>query len=75
VPADLKQHLADDDAVTRLDYPVESFPEKARTVNLDKQPEVSGELTGIKGQYLFVGGYAFNVRRHGGYQVDLQLSD
>jgi hypothetical protein len=59
--------------VRTLSYPVQSFPGKARTANLDKKPEVRGVLTGIKGQYLFLAGHGFNVRRHSGYQVDLQL--
>ena len=49
------------DAIRELDgqyhafhYPVETFPRKIMSHNFDKQPEVSGILQGIKGQYLML---------------------
>ncbi len=51
-------------------YPVKAYPEKVKSVKLDKQPVIEGELVGIKGQYLlFADGSVFNVRSHAGYQV------
>ena len=53
-------------------YPVAAYPTKVKSVTLDKTPELSGTLAGIKGQYLiFDDGQVFNVRRHTGYWVEL----
>ena len=42
--------------------------------NFDKQSEIEGRLWGIKGQYLiFDDGRVFNVRRHNGYLVTLEI--
>ena len=37
--------------VTRLHYPVHTYPSKVTSVKLDKHPDVEGTLVGIKGQY------------------------
>jgi len=60
-----------DQAATVLDYPVEHYPVKVTSMNLDKTPEISGKLEGIKGQYLLLDTGVINIRRHGGYQVEL----
>lgn len=48
---------------------------KYKSVNLDKNPEISGIITGIKGQYIFLGENVFNMRRHEGYVVDIELTE
>ncbi len=62
-----------DHEVVMLDYPVEHYPEKVTSLNLDKSPEIQGRLEGIKGQYLLLDGGVINIRRHGGYQVELEV--
>ena len=63
-----------DEAPSIYDYPVLNYPDKVTSVNLDKVAEISGKLEGIKGQYLlFEGGRVFNVRRHTGYRVVLDV--
>ena len=57
-----------------IHYPVAEYPLKVKSLNLDKQPVVSGRLTGIKGQYLMFGDQVFNVRKFSGYQVQLDIS-
>lgn len=53
-----------------FNYPVSWYPEKIKSIRLDKFPEVSGQLIGIKGQYLlFADGSAINIRNHSGYRV------
>jgi hypothetical protein len=40
---------------------------------LEKEPEVSGVLAGIKGQYLiWSDGRVLNVRNHSGYHVTVE---
>ncbi len=48
---------------------------KYKSINLDKNPEISGIITGIKGQYIFLGENVFNMRRHEGYIVDIELTE
>lgn len=52
-----------------LDYPVLQYPEKITSLSLDKTPEVSGRLLGIKGQYLLLDSGVINIRKFGGYEV------
>ena len=53
----------------RFDYPVLEFPRKIVSHNFDKQPEVSGTLLGIKGQYLILDTGVINLRKFTGYEV------
>ena len=70
----LKQYLHSDDTIYEMEYPVESYPEKVKSVNFDKENIIEGRLWGIKGQYLiFDDGRVFNVRRHNGYLATLEI--
>ena len=53
-----------------FEYPVLAYPAKPASLNLDKQPEVEGELLGIKGQYLILGSGVINMRKYGGYELE-----
>jgi hypothetical protein len=71
---DQLQFASKDDSVYTFDYPVEAYPQKVKSVNLSKQKEHTGMLTGIKGQYLlFEEGQVMNVRSHEGYVVELDV--
>ena len=70
----MRQYLIAEREPVRLAYPVLNYPAKARSVNLAKEKEVSGILEGIRGQYLFVSGRAINIRRHSGFEVELQAA-
>jgi len=54
-----------------LSYPVEQFPEKIIAHNFDKVAVLSGELAGIKGQYLYVGDNVVNMRKYAGYDMTI----
>jgi hypothetical protein len=57
-----------------LNYPVLEYPKKVTSLNLEKSPEFTGKLTGVKGQYLlFEDGTVFNVRTFEGYVVKINL--
>lgn len=76
IPADCQAYLTPQDTLTRLYYPIDRFPEKIRSLKLDKQPVISGILTGIKGQYLYLDDdHVFNVRAHAGYVCTLTIFD
>jgi hypothetical protein len=51
-------------------YPVDCYPLKVASFNLDKNPEVSGILHGIKGQYLMLDTGVINIRKFTGYEVE-----
>ncbi len=73
VPEPLSQHITEDDHIELFNYPVLEYPQKAKTVSLDKSSEIQGPLLGVVGQYLFLGPVAFNVRRHSGYEIDVKI--
>lgn len=56
-----------------LSYPVQIWPEKIKTHNLDKTPEVEGVLEGIKGQYLILDTGVINIRKFTGYEVRFRV--
>ena len=72
---DLRKYVHDDDTVNIINYPVEKYPTKIKSLKLEKNNLISGKLSGIKGQYLiFDSGEVFNVRSHEGYIVDFNTS-
>jgi len=70
---DLGQYYSEDDTVTELTYPVLAYPEKVKSMNFDKLPEIEGTLQGIRGQYLyFEEGRVINIRKFSGYFIDFE---
>lgn len=58
--------------ITNIDYPILSYPDKIKSIGLDKNPLIEGVLTGIKGQYLMFEDSVINIRAHSGYEVSIQ---
>ena len=58
-----------------LSYPVQVWPAKIKTHNLDKTPEVEGVLEGIKGQYLILDTGVINIRKFTGYEVRFRVME
>ncbi|NCP65732.1 MAG: DUF2797 domain-containing protein [Paraglaciecola sp.] len=53
-----------------IHYPVTAYPKKVKSINLDKEGGFSGELQGIKGQYLLLDGdRVINLRKYAGYAL------
>jgi hypothetical protein len=50
-------------------YPIEAYPAKITSFNLDKQPLAEGTLLGIKGQYLMFDTGVINIRKYTAYQL------
>ncbi len=73
LPEHLRGYLSPDDALTTIDYPVIAYPTKIKSLSLDKTPQISGQLQGIKGQYLlFADGSVINLRKHTSYLVEIE---
>lgn len=74
IPEEVKEYFIEENKETTMKFPVLKYPEKIKSLNLEKTPEYSGVLKGIKGQYLiFEDGTVFNVRNHEGYVVNLTV--
>ena len=74
LPEEQSRFYVGDETVYQLTYPIEIYPEKIKSLNLSKQKEFEGKLTGIKGQYLvFEDGTVWNVRGHEGLYLKIEL--
>lgn len=74
-PEDFQKFYSEGENLWKFDYPFDK-PEKVSSFTLDKKPEFTGKLTGIKGQYLgFQGGDFINVRGHEGYVIELTVKN
>lgn len=56
-----------------FDFPVQQFPTKISSFNLDKNPLVEGKLMGIKGQYLIFDSGVINIRKFTSYAVTVKV--
>jgi len=63
-----------DEPVVPINYPVDEYPTKVKSLNFDKTPEITGLLAGIKGQYLILDSGVLNIRKFSGYKVHLQTT-
>ena len=67
-----QEYITEEDEVVSIEYPVERFPLKVKSVGFDKLPTIEGKLSGIKGQYLiFSDERVLNMRKHSGYNIIL----
>ncbi|MGB7395348.1 MAG: DUF2797 domain-containing protein [Pricia sp.] len=74
IPDEAADYFIGSNSETNLEFPVLEYPEKVKSLNLDKTPEYSGVLKGIKGQYfIFEDSIVFNVRGSEGYFVGLEV--
>lgn len=58
-----------DQPVVQIAYPIEAYPAKITSFNLDKNPLAEGTLLGIKGQYLMFDTGVINIRKYTAYQL------
>lgn len=72
LPPELQKYAKRNESVWELNYPVEVFPLKPKTLTFDKEATISGTLKGIKGQYLLLDNdRVLNIRKHNGYKVKI----
>lgn len=58
--------------ITELHYPILKPLKKTNSLNLDKNPQLGGTLTGIRGQYLMFDSLnVINLRKYSGYYIQL----
>ena len=72
--SDLQQYFCSEDTIYKFKYPVEKYPTKIKSINLEKEKNFTGKLIGIKGQYLiFENGFVINIRKYNGYKVSFSF--
>lgn len=72
LPSDILNYFSENDVIWKLNYPVDQFPKKVKSLSFDKTPIIVGTLVGIKGQYLiFDNDCVLNIRKHTGYFVNI----
>ena len=75
LPDEVQEHTTDEPQLWQIDFPVVQYPEKIKSLNLEKNPVYEGVLSGIKGQYLlFEDQTVFNVRNSEGYVTSWDIS-
>jgi len=74
IPEEAAEYYLEHNAETHLEFPVLQYPEKPKSLNLEKTPNFEGTLKGIKGQYfIFEDNTVFNVRSNEGYVVRISV--
>jgi len=71
--ADFPGERVTDAEPVRFRYPVLKYPEKAVSLSAAKNPDITGTLLGIKGQYLILDVGVINIRTHSGYEAGITL--
>lgn len=74
IPEEAKDYFIENNDETHLQFPVEQYPVKPKSLNLNKAINYSGKLVGIKGQYLiFEDQTVFNIRSNEGLVVEINI--
>ncbi|MEZ4803276.1 MAG: DUF2797 domain-containing protein [Gelidibacter sp.] len=75
IPKEALDYYIETNTETNLEFPVLQYPDKPNSLNLDKAKSYTGNLKGIKGQYLiFEDETVFNIRGNEGYVVRIGVS-
>jgi len=74
VPEHLTEFIVADSEIYEFNYPVSEYPLKVKSINLLKEPEFEGTLTGIRGQYIMIDQErVLNIRNHSGFNISLNI--
>lgn len=74
IPVQALDYFIESNEETHIKFPVIEYPEKPKSLNIQKEQQYTGKLVGIKGQYLiFEDNRVFNVRSNEGLVVKFSL--
>ncbi|MFB0911393.1 MAG: DUF2797 domain-containing protein [Flavobacterium sp.] len=75
IPSEVQEYFfLNKNDLYEMHYPVMHYPTKVKSLSLEKTPNFTGRLAGIKGQYLlFEDGTVFNIRSSEGYVVTISV--
>ncbi|MET6991472.1 DUF2797 domain-containing protein [Sediminicola arcticus] len=75
IPEEAAPYFIESNTESHMEFPVLQYPDKVKSLNLEKTPHFKGILKGIKGQYLiFEDNTVFNVRSSEGYYISLGIN-
>ena len=75
IPDEAKEYFIEDNKETIINFPVEKYPLKPKSLNIIKEQNYTGTLVGVKGQYLiFEDETVFNVRANEGLVVKISIA-
>jgi hypothetical protein len=73
IEQELQKYFIEDNTILSFNYPVLKYPTTVKSIDFEKKLEISGKLSGIKGQYLiFDTNEVINIRKHNGYLVEFE---
>ncbi len=72
-PEQFKPYQLREDEWVDITYPMLETLDKINSISLDKQESVGGKLIGVKAQYLIFDKGVFQVKKHAGYQVRINM--
>ncbi|MGB1037918.1 MAG: DUF2797 domain-containing protein [Bacteroidia bacterium] len=72
VPSELQAYISRTNEVTEINYPVEVYPEKVKSLKLEKVKVIEDKLVGVKGQYLIFENGVTNIRSQSGARVTIE---
>ncbi len=76
IPEDCQQYVLSTEEILNIEFPVNEYPTKVKSLSFDKTPTIAGRLMGIKGQYLlFEGGQVLNMRKHQAYVLSFSANE
>ena len=74
LPKEVKPYIVRNTEPLYLQFPVKSYPQKVKSLNLEKATRYRGKLVGIKGQYLiFEDQTVFNIRSNEGVLASFSI--
>lgn len=76
VPEEYQEYMLTEEEILNIEYPVNEYPTKVKSLSFDKTPVIEGRLMGIKGQYLlFEDGQVLNMRKHQAYLLEFSADE
>lgn len=75
IPQETQAYIIKNNKETLINFPIEKYPLKPKSLNIVKSQNYTGILVGIKGQYLiFEDETVFNIRSNEGLVVNIELN-
>ncbi len=75
IPNEVKEYFIENNKETDINFPVNKYPKKPKSLNIKKEKIYAGKLVGIKGQYLiFEDDTVFNIRANEGLILQVNIS-
>lgn len=72
IPNEVLPYFIENNQETQIHFPVLKYPEKPKSLSLEKEKTFTGKLMGIKGQYLiFDDETVFNIRGNEGLVIEI----